>query len=440
MKRTALGLVALLAAALLPITASAASKKDDAGAAGDAKSHAQAMSEAPPLLQQLGLPCTPTDGNFMQGSQKNEQGKQEKVKIYELVCSEGLGFMIMAPEGGQALGFDCLALSQNKAKGGLYCKLPANADPAKSMQPLLTKAGLTCTPAQARYIGTSATPPLDEYEVQCSEGSSYVVQAPRAGSTAKLMAVDCLQAKENECQFLAKDKALAAIGAMAAPAGRTTTCPVGDYRYVGTTAANKNSYYEISCSNGQPGYILQVDGSNKYVGAMDCARAGGLGGCQLTAATQDVATYAKLVKQIGYPCAVKGYRSLGQDSASNREIVEISCSDHADGAFALLPVGGGQKGEYYNCARAELRKLQCTLTSADATNALLASQIKGLNETCAVSKYRALAVGSDRSDYVEVACKGEPGWVVQYAAGTPEKAQAVLSCASAKSLGGCKLQ
>ena len=443
MKRTALGLAAVFVAALLPFTVLAASKKDEA--ANNAKSHATGMAEGPPLAKQLALPCTATDADFVQGTQKGADGKATPTKIYELVCQEGLGYVIFAPEGGMPAGIDCLALADNKpqngqpAKGGLYCKLPANEDPVKGFSGVMTKAGVNCTPSKGRYVGSAASPPLEEYEIYCSDDRDFLVQLPRVGSTAPLLVDDCVRAKEGLCTFFPHDKVLATLSTWAAPAGRTS-CQISDARYMGTSTTNKNSFYEIACAGGQPGYVLQLDPSNKYVAAIDCSRAAGVGGCSMTAATADIATYAKAVKAVGVPCALKGYRSVGVDSTTNREIVEISCSDHPDGGFALLPVGAG-KGEFYNCARAEIRKLQCTLTTPDATNGKLTQQITSLHESCKVTRYRPMTLGTSTSDFVEVACAGEPGWVIEYTQGViPEAPKSVLACSTAKSLGGCELK
>ncbi len=440
MRSKLLGLAAVLAAALLPLTANAASKAKDTSA-GDAKSHQSGMAEAASMATQLKLNCTPTDANMLEGTQKDPSGKQIKIKINELVCQEGLGYVVIAPEGGQMSGFDCLALTENKSKAGsIFCKLPANANPLPAFQTLMATSGATCTPTQGRYVGSSENPALDQYEIGCSDGTAYLVEIPRTGAGAKISSVSCLAAKAGSCQYMPKDKVLAAMTAMAAPAGKTS-CQISDARYVGTVPANKNTYYEVACADGSAGYLLQVDANNKFVAAIDCARAAALGGCSLSAAVEDLPTYSGLVKQIGYPCALKGYRSVGVESGTNREIVEVACSDHPDGAFAFLPVGNKQQGEYFNCARAEIRQLQCTLSNRDGTNAKLTTQVAALGQHCKVSNYRGMGRATDGTDFVELACVGEPGLVIQYAPGPAEKPQSTMACLSARSInGGCKLQ
>jgi hypothetical protein len=197
MRLFAIGLAAAALAVLSPAMASAADQKDDP------KAHTQGMAEVPPLLQQSGVNCTPSDAKFLgQGSNKDAAtGKTVTEKVYEVACQEGLGYMIMAPQGQPAQAYDCLAMTINKPKPGEkdvgkpYCKLPQNADPITGLAAVATKAGVPCQANQARYMGSSTDGKLDQYEVACADGSAYIVQDPRQGSSTALNNVDCMQLK-----------------------------------------------------------------------------------------------------------------------------------------------------------------------------------------------------------------------------------------------------
>ena len=452
MKSIAIGLaLAVFAAAISPAASFAADKdKAKAGgvAVGDAKSHAQGMTDVPALIQTTHANCTPTDANMMgQSKAKDAAGKEVSTKFYEATCQEGLGYIFLAPEGAAPSAFDCLALSVNKPKAGeadkgqLYCRLPGNAAPADGLQPILAKAGVTCTQTSARWMGAPPDDSLNQYEVLCSEGPAYVLQVPTAGSAQKLTAVDCFTLSPGACQYFPKDKFLARITTMAAPANRT--CTASDARYMGTTSTNKNSFYELACTDEKSGFVLQVDATGKFVSAIDCARASAIGGgCTLTAAsaasTQENATYAKLAKEIGYPCDVKSYHSQGQDQ-SGREVVELACADHPDGAITFLPTDKGQKGEYWNCARADAHGLKCVVNPKESTFAKLSAQVGVKGKTCQVKDFRGLGTSAAGDDFLEVACTGGPGFVIEYLPGS-DTVKSVLSCAEAKGIGGgCKL-
>jgi len=444
MRVIAIGLaVAALAAAVVAPMAGAHAKT----AAKPDKAHEQGMAEAPALLQQSGADCTLTDANYLGSSKaKGPDGKDVTTQIYEAACQEGLGYMILAPENATPNAFDCLALSGNAPKkgekdtNGLYCRMEANAQPLKGLQAIVAKTGVACTVDQGRWMGAGAEEKFNQYEVSCSEGTAYVVQAPFGGSSHSLNAVDCMRVPSDTCTYFPKAKMVSAIAAMAAPSGRT--CTPTDARYVGTLP-NKDNFYEIACADGGSGYIFETDAAGKFKIATDCVRASAIGGgCTLTQTagqTAETTTYSRLVKEIGYPCTVSSYKSFGPDTKTGRELVELACSDHPDGAFAMLPVDKGQRGETFNCLRAESRQLKCTLTSAAATYAKLSAQMGAKGKTCQVSNGRGVGVAASGDDYVEVACSGSTGYMIQYGPGL-EAVKAIIACKEAKGIGGgCKL-
>jgi hypothetical protein len=408
------------------------------------------MAEVPPLVQQTAISCTVTDAIFYgQAKGKDAAGKDVDQKYYEVACQEGLGYIIQSTVGGETSAFDCLAMSRLKPKPGepdkgqVYCRMAANADPLKAFGPLVAAAGTpSCSVTQAQYIGSSPTDKVDEYEVVCADNHVLVLQSPRKDSPKKPVTVDCMTLDPGKCTLLTKDKYVANLAAMAQPSGRP--CQVSDGRYIGTSSSSRNSFYEIACADGKAGYVLQVDGAGKFVGAIDCARATGLaGGCTLTSAsaaqTEENATYSKLAKAVGYNCDVKSYHSFGQDQATGREVVELACNDHADGAIALLPVDKGQKGEYFNCVRAAIRTLKCSLTNASDTYAKISSEISSAGKSCQVTNARAVGTSKDGADFVEVACATGAGQMVEYSPGA-EAVKAVTPCPQAADIGGgCKL-
>ena len=392
-----------------------------------------------------------TDANFIgQGKTKDKDGKDVVSKYYEVACQEGLGYIVGSAQGGTPTAYDCLVMLHNKPKPGeadkgpLYCRLTANLDPPKTFAQVLAKGGATnCTPNQARYIGSTADLKLDQYEVGCSEGSAYILDYPHPGSDHPLRVADCMLSDAGTCQYFGKDQIVARLTGIAAPAKRS--CPISNGRYVGTSATNKHVFYEVACGD-QPGFVLEVGADGKYVANVECARATGIGGgCTLTSAsaaqTQEITTYTGLAKQIGYPCAVKAYHSYGpQDAFGKRETVELACSDHPEGGFVLLPIDAGQKGDYFNCVRAETRTLKCALTTPEPTYAKISSEITAAGHSCQVVNARGVGLTPEGDDYIEVACTGQPGQMLEYAPGIPEKIKTVLACAQASGIGGgCKL-
>jgi hypothetical protein len=456
MRSIAIGLAAaFFAAALAPVAAYAADKPAPAAAktadpTADPKKHQQGTTEVPPIIQKTAINCTPTDAIFYGAVKgKTEAGKDTTFKYYEVACQEGLGYVLRQDDAGDSDAYDCVAMTKYKPKAGepdkgqVYCRLAPNADPLKGLQPIAAKAGAgSCTINQANYMGSSPADKVDEYEIGCADGDAYILQAPRVGSPKPAVAANCFRLDAGKCAFFPKDKFIAKLSSLAQPAGRA--CQVTDGRYIGTSGSNKNSYYEIACTDEKAGFVLQVDASDKFVGAIDCARASAIaGGCTLTSAaaaqTAENGTYTKLAQQIGYACNVKAYHSFGQDQATGREVVELACSDHDDGAIALLPVDKGQKGEHFDCVRAELRGLKCALTPPAATYAKLSSQVSAAGKSCQVSNARAVGKSNDGAEFVEVACSGGAGQMLEFPPDS-DKVKTVTACAQAAGIGGgCKL-
>jgi hypothetical protein len=380
---------------------------------------------------------------------KNEKGKDVTTSVYEVACQGGLGYLVMSKEGEPAPDvFDCLKLEAAIKAGGKNptCTLAANADLKPALQSLITKAGERCTVTQARYFGSNATNKVDDYELACSEGGAYILVVPQPGSTKTLVADSCLSASREgvSCEYQPKEAIVAQIKSLAGPANRTA-CQINDAAFVGTSNSNKHNFYEIGCADGKSGYMLETDATNKYVAAIDCARAGAIaGGCKLTTVsegdTSDAATYTKLAKEIGYDCAVASYRSFGMEANGGREIVELSCSNKPGGSVAFLPTSKGQTGEWINCARAEARGLKCGLNKPEAVYAVINEQLKAKGKECPVNGARGMGSTAQGEDYVEVTCSTGGGLVLKYAPGKDNLSD-VLACAQAKGIGGgCKLQ
>lgn len=418
-----------------------------AAAAPDAKNKEKGQAEAPPLLQQLGYACTVADATFVGTSKtKDDKGKEVKNAVYEVACSEGMGYVVQQPEGGAPIAFDCVKLATVAAKtpGQYSCALPANTDPSKGLQSVVTKSGASCSVSKARWVGSIAADKKEEYEVGCADGNAFIVVVPQPGSTAQLVSESCLRATKAgiTCEFFGKDQVIAQLKTFAAAANRTT-CEVSDGTYIGE-AANHTQFYEVACTDGKSGFIVQTDPAGKVTQTVDCAKAANIvGGCKLTTIsvgdTSDNPTYTKLAKEIGFDCNVSSYRSFGTDQ-SGRETVELACANQPAGAVASLPTSKGQTGEWINCGRAEARSLKCTLSKPEATYALINEQLKAKGKDCPVSGMRGMGSTATGEDYVEVTCSTGGGLVLKYAPGKDNLVD-VLACAQAKGIAeGCKLQ
>ncbi|MGZ8369704.1 MAG: hypothetical protein ACXWVJ_02385 [Caulobacteraceae bacterium] len=400
------------------------------------------------MLAQTNRACTITDAAYLGGGkQKDESGKMVETKLYETACSDGPGLIIISREGQTPTANDCVqfataaATTDPKTKP-LVCKLSANATPYAGLQPILAKTGQQCQITKARWIGYSPSVLINQYEVGCADGAAFILTVPVTGATRPLAIDNCIRAGENSaCQYLTAEQVVAAISKLAAPANRQ--CQITKARFVGVTP-DRRAYYEVGCADEKAGYMFETDTQDRFVRAIDCAKASGLaGGCTYTnaavAETEQSGIYTKLSGQIGHKCDVKEYRSIGMDS-QKREVVEVLCANASDSGIVFLPTGAGQKGEYLNCIRASARSLRCGLVPVPTSYAVLTAQVSAKGKSCQVSNARGLGQDTSGFEYVEAACSGQPGVVIKYGPGS-DSVQDVIACAQAKGIGGgCKLQ
>ncbi len=416
----------------------------------DPKLQAQGMAEAPAIVKTAGLDCTVSDAYLLGHQDIKVDGKAAKSSIYEIACGTGLGYMIVAKPGQPTDAYDCLTLRTGadqaiaaKQKPANTCDtLAANADPKNGLLPYLTKAGVSCPSVdKAVYVGSSPTDKLTVFEAACAGGIGYYMEVPGPGSVKPLNVLDCAQI---ECHVVTKDEVMAHIIKLSGPANRAG-CNADRGRYVGSTSTS--DFYEIGCTGGKPGYMMETTKVGLYKSVIECPKALQIGGgCTYTdvsaGQTAEVSTYQQLAKQISFNCKVSKYQSFGTEPDGPREIVELACADHPDSSFAIVPTATGQTGEYFNCVRASIRGLTCHLTPMEATYAAISTEIAARGKTtCAVNGGRPIGRDAAKGvDYIEVSCGNGPGLVLEYSKLPQETLVSALPCAQAAIADACKLQ
>lgn len=399
---------------------------------------AKGTKEGPAVLARASLKCTPSAFAYVSaGTQKDPETKKDnKINVWEVSCSEGLGYMLLETVGGSVKPFDCIAaIAQPNAS---QCKLPGNADPRTQVKPLIAAAGRTCTASDVRWVG--ATPAGENfYEIGCQGAEGFVLKTSTTEPKPEVTECAVAVGSSLECKFTTKEQIEAAqkakIDRALAKSGKT--CTVSASRTVGRLKGG-DDLYEVACGSAG-GFMLQASQDLSKVQAIECGKADQLfaGGCSLTNAAEaqvkEAATYARFAKAAGFNCAVSKYRLVGMDSTGKSELVELACSDRPDGGMGLFPTDNS-KGAVYDCVAAERFGQKCRLTSASLvypkyTQALAA---KG-KTTCKISNTRFVGTTKEGSDFIESACAdGNPGWVIEMA---NTQVKGVLSCGQAKSSG-----
>jgi hypothetical protein len=423
---------ALFAAVLAPVAVYSASKGADIPKA----QREQGMKEAPAAAQAAGLSCQVSDARFI--GKGSDPKTHASTTYYEVACNGGMGYILAASPAATSV-FSCIEVApapgEHAKEGSLTCELPANADPKAALQPLLTKAGVGCTPDKARGIGQTKTNTL--IEVACQSGEGYIIIGSAPLDPAKdVQAQNCLNFDDTEgnvkCELAPKATRLAVIDRYVQSANNG--CAVKDRRFVGT-AQDGSDYYETSCQDGK-GYIYKIS-KGQVAQTYSCAQAQGLlGGCTLTdaraALADQAALYTKLAQNSGASCDVDRYAEFPMRGSD--EVVELACKD-GKGAIGIFPPTG--KGQVVDCGRAQALGYKCSLTK-DSGFAALTEDLRKFNQkTCNVSNSRVMGKTAKGTTMVEVACAdGFKGYVIEYTTAPTVSAVGATGCAFA---GGCKL-
>jgi len=410
----------------------------------DADAHARGKKEAGPLVTASKAPCTMTDAYFIGGGVGTDK---VHANYYEVACQEGLGYVLIAKDKVPVPeAIDCVKLTTKTADGKpnpLACRLPGNRHPALGLQPLVTKAGHTCTVTKGRYVGSTSA--VDIYEVGCSEAGGYILEVSRDGSAAP-KSTNCViygSAGGIKCTLTTDAQQNSYVDKLVAAGGKP--CTISGRRYVGSTPDGAD-FYEVACTGGE-GFMVKTSANGGYAESIDCLKAAGIGdGCKLTdtrqALTQQSNLYTSLSKKAGFDCNVSKYADFPSANA-NVEIVELACANRPDGGIGFFPAGAGQS-RVLDCLRAEAEGYKCSFSPTSALYTKLTEQLRSKGKTsCVVSNAGAYAEadapGGGKDDFVEVACAdGGPGYVLHYTPGQTLPIE-LLNCAQVKSTGGCKL-
>ena len=432
----ALGLLlALMAALMVPAVANAQGKKAPPPAVSEAARKA-GMTQAPPVVTAMGLPCQIADARLIGADKKT------KVSYFEVACGVGnIGYVIQSPEGGVPSAFSCVEANTPPAPGqppSAPCLLPGNDNPKALLQPMLKKVGIDCLPEQARGIGQTKT---NTYvEVACQGGVGYMLVASAPFDTSKpSQAQNCLMYDDAESNIkcTVSDKATRLMIIDKYVTAANNGCAVKDRRFVGM-ARDTSAYYEAACQDGK-GYIYKVSGSGALTETFECAKATQiLGGCELTdsraALTEQASLYTKLAKAAGSACDVERYALF--PPKSGEEDVELVCKSGAGAIGIFKP--GGKGSQVIDCARSTILGFRCSMTK-DIDYAPVTADLKKMKSdtTCVVSATRLVGKTEKGTTYVEVACTDKlKGYLMEY---QPQPVLTVVNAVGCSLAGNCKL-
>lgn len=418
-------------AAVLIVAAAASSAFADPITGADRKA---GMTAGPGLIATAQIPCTLTDARKAGGG----NGPSGPVTVYELACSEGLGYIIFSPNkaGSTPNVQNCVMASEPVAgkPNPWLCKLPGNANPIAGLAGVAARSGRNCDVEKAHYMGSTAD--KDIYEVVCKVGGDYVLEAAKAagGETSLAPCIAFGPDSGVKCNLATPEEQTAALQSLVTTSGGA--CTLKNKRFLGSTASHSD-FYEVACNEGK-GYMVEVDHAGKVV-LTDCMKAANIGGgCTMTdtrqAQTEQIAVYTDLAKKAGFDCAVSKYADF-PPMADGSEVVELACSNRPDGGVGVFPVKGSP--HVWDCLRSETEGYKCSYTDYTGIYPRLSAQLRAKNKgSCVVNGARPYGRTTTGMELIEVSCAdGGPGWVIQYNQNSDVPSD-LLNCAAAAAAGG----
>jgi hypothetical protein len=209
-----------------------------------------------------------------------------QVKVYEVACASGPGYILMASTPPQS--FDCLELAGTAytarlrdpaADVGQQCVLPANQNGLAVIGGWARDAGVTCTIDEAIAIGKSAENNI-VYEVGCAGADGYWLEKTATGWQLR----DCLQVASvgSTCRFSTAQEQAQGFKAKLVDTA-AAACDVNQVRLMGQN--DNGRFYEVKCAAEGEGFIARLNREGATQEIYPCATAQRIGGgCTLTPA------------------------------------------------------------------------------------------------------------------------------------------------------------
>jgi hypothetical protein len=321
---------------------------------------------------------------------------------------------------------------------------------AKDAPAAVTRAGLACTVTDSYFINSgvdaATKAKLSFYEVACSEGMGYVVQAaPDSAKAFNCISIASQADTQGEgalrCRLDANLDPKQGLAPLIVKSGRA--CTVSAARPMGSTAAG-DTFFEVACGPGV-GYVVKTaaNGALAPEGVIDCAQMmGGQTECTLTTKPQIFTALGGMVAQGGSACTVSDARYVG--SSPSATFYEVACGAGNPGYMINATLTGAFTSAI-ECTKAQQIGGGCKLTDVSVAEQAEAATYTGLAKAagypCEVSKYRFLGIDeTTKSEVVELACSNRPDGGVGLFPTTAGSTGKVYDCIVSQAVGvSCNL-
>ena len=252
-----------------------------------AKVRAEAKEESAKLANAIELKCEITDAEPVGRGKTEVDGKSAALRIYEIACSNGLGYMVVSRGDDAPYAISCFAADTTHAaklaqgpKSDMYCQLPATKDVKAMAASLMSAAGTTCAVRNLKWFGRSTATQTEYSEVVCDDGKGYLLRTAQAGSSEQTSVMSCQDAAKKGLKCHLTD-----AGPVAEPVTLETfkdalakngvKCSVAQIRLVGQESTRQRYVVEVQCPEHPDGLVAFIplgDNTNKFE-AVNCVAA-----------------------------------------------------------------------------------------------------------------------------------------------------------------------
>jgi len=252
-------------------------------AMGKKQSKDDMMQKASAAAAGMHLACHVTDAEAVSLNNVTAQdGTAVHAETYEIACSEGTGYFVVAQDPIPAVAYSCFRIQGQHeaavAKGEKFdeaCVLPANQN-LKTMAQNLTGHGAgSCTVSKIQWSGENTAAGSEYTEAVCDGGKGYMIGTPLPGGAAAVTVKTCA------------DSAAAGIACQLTKSGTPG-------------ATSLASTY----NDGKPTF----DTFKAYIAAQ------------------------------GIKCNATAVRSIGKENTRKRHVIEFQCPEYPKGLVAYIPL------------------------------------------------------------------------------------------------------
>ena len=319
--------------------------------------NANAVEQFKPTVAQSGAACAVKDARYV--------GASPTVKVYEVTCQQGPGYLIEAPAPGQTTPLQAIPCAAAVGQS-TQCTLTTKADIDAYIAALAAKSGQTCQVSANRYVGTNKNDGQSYFEVGCAQGPGFIIAADKDGAYKSSMSCPQAQAQGlGACTLTSAAVLTASQTATYTQQAKAAgfNCDVSTFRVIGLDP-HHNEVVELACSNRPDGAVAVLPAATGgRTTIVDCVMAGQFGAQAACTLTQPTALYAKYTAALRAKgrstCTVSGAHYLGR-SGTGTDFVETACTDGRPG-YVMELTSSGAAASLLSCGQARASGLTCIL-------------------------------------------------------------------------------